>query len=258
MFFHRMSPRWQSWAGALRASMIAAAVLAAAAPVDASNFSIDRTRVELSKGHSSEVITILNRSTEPLRLQVTGFRWSQAAGEPMVLEPTDEIVFFPTVLQLEPGTSRQVRVGYLGTPAARERTYRIILEELPPAPTGTDNLVRVLTRLNVPVFVDAARPTPSPRLGAVAREGATVIVPVHNDGSSHVMIEAVGVSAVDVQGRRLFSQEVSGWYVLAESANVFNVALPAECGAAATFHISVRTAAQTLTTILERGDRPCK
>jgi fimbrial chaperone protein len=258
MFFHAQSPGSQAWTRAFRASMIAAAVLAGASPVDASNFTIDRTRVELSKGHTSEVITILNRSTEPLRLQVTGFHWSQAAGEPMVLEPTDEIVYFPTVLQLEPGASRQVRVGYLGTPTSRERTYRIILEELPPAPTGADNLVRVLTRLNVPVFVEAARPAPSPRLGAVAREGATVIVPVHNGGSSHVMIEAVAISAVDAQGRRLFSEEVSGWYVLAESANVFNVALPAECGAAATFHISVRTAAQTLTTILERGDRPCK
>ena len=258
MFFDAMSSGLQPWARALRAPMIAAAVLASTVPVDASNFSIDRTRVELSRDHTSEVITILNRSTEPLRLQVTGFRWSQAAGEPMVLDPTDEIVFFPTVLQVEPGASRQVRVGYLGTPGARERTYRIILEELPPATTGSDNLVRVLTRLNVPVFVDPARPSPSPRLGAVAREGATVIVPVHNGGSSHVMIEAVTVSGVDGQGRRLFSEEVNGWYVLADSANVFNVALPADCGQAAAFHISVRTAAQTLTTTLERGDRPCK
>jgi fimbrial chaperone protein len=256
MFVDDNSPGWRAWARGFRAPIIAATVLAAA-PVDASNFSIDRTRIELSKGNSSEVITILNRSTEPLRLQVTGFRWSQAAGEPMVLEPTDDIVYFPTVLQLEPGASRQVRVGYVGTPPSRERTYRIILEELP-APAGADNTVRVLTRLNVPVFVEAARQSASPRLGAVAREGATLIVPVHNDGSSHFTIEAVAVSAVDRQGRPLFSKDVSGWYVLAGSANVFNVALPTECEQAATFHISVRTAAQTLTTVLERGDRPCK
>ena len=258
MFCEAKSPRLRSWVRGSRAPMIGVLALAGAARVEASNYTIDKTRIELTKERTSEVITVQNRSNEPLRLQVTGFRWSQAAGDPMVLEPTDEIVFFPTVLLLEPGASRPVRVGYLGTPTARERTYRIILEELPPAPAGPDNVVRVLTRLNVPVFVDAARQSPSPRLGVVAREGATVIVPVHNGGSSHVMIEAVAVAAVDAQGRRLFNQEVSGWYVLAESANVFHVGLPAECGQAATFHIAVRTAAQTLTTMLERGDRPCK
>ena len=258
MFCEATSPGVQSWARALRAPMVAAVVLAGAAQADASNYSIDKTRIELSRGQTSEVITILNRSTEPLRLQVTGFRWTQTAGEPMVLEATDEIVYFPTVLLLEPGASRQVRVGYLGTPGARERAYRIILEELPPASAGADNRVRVLTKLNVPVFVDAGRPSPSPRLGAVAREGATVIVPVHNGGSSHVMIEAVTVTGIDGQRRPLFSEEVSGWYVLADSANVFNVAMPPDCGQATTFHISVRAAAQTLTATLERGDRPCK
>ena len=238
--------------------MLAVLALAAAARVEASNYTIDKTRIELTKERTSEDITVQNRSNEALRLQVTGFRWTQAAGDPMVLDPTDEIVFFPTVLLLEPGQTRRVRVGYLGTLSPRERTYRIILEELPPAAAGTDSVVRVLTRLNVPVFVDAARPTPSPRLGAVSREGATVIVPVHNDGSRHVMIEAVGVTGIDAQGRRLFNQEVNGWYVLAGSANVFNVGLPAECGQASTFHIAVRTTAQTLTTILERGDQPCK
>jgi fimbrial chaperone protein len=257
MSFDSMSVGFRSWARARRALMTAA-VLALAASVEASDFTIDRTRIELSKDHASEVITILNRSTEPLRLQVTGFRWSQPAGEPMLLEPTDEIVYFPTVLQLEPGASRQVRIGYVGTPPPREQAYRIIFEELPPATAGADTVVRVLTRLNVPVFVHAPRQSPSPRLGAVAREGATVIVPVHNAGSSHVVIEAVTVSAVDGQGQRLFSEEVSGWYVLAGSANVFNVALPADCGRAAAFHVAVRSAAQTLTTILERGDRPCK
>ena len=258
MFRKAISPRLRSWVRGSRAPILAALALAGAARVEASNYTIDKTRIELTKEQTSEVITVQNRSTEPLRLQVTGFRWTQAAGDPMVLDPTDEIVFFPTVLLLEPGQSRRVRIGYLGTPSSRERTYRIILEELPPAPTGANSVVRVLTRLNVPVFVDAARPSPSPRVGAVAREGATVIVPVHNDGSSHVMIEAVAVSAVDAQGRRLFSQEVSGWYVLAGSANVFHVGLPEGCGQASTFQIAVRTTAQTLTTILERGDQPCK
>jgi fimbrial chaperone protein len=242
----------------VRAPAIAAFMLAAVGPAEASNYTIDRTRIDLSKGHTSEVITILNRSAEPLRLQVTGFRWTQVAGEPMVLEPTEEIVFFPTVLSLEPGASRQVRVGYLGAPSARERAYRIILEELPPASPGSANVVRVLTKLNVPVFVEGGRPSPAPRIGPVAREGATVIVPVHNGGSSHVMIDAVTVAGVDGQGRRLFSEEVSGWYVLADSANVFNVTLPADCARAAEFHVFIRTAAQTLAAILERGAKPCK
>jgi fimbrial chaperone protein len=242
----------------LRACAIAAVVLAGAAPADASNFSIDRTRIDLSKGRTSEVVTILNQSTEPLRLQVTGFRWTQVAGEPMVLDPTEEIVYFPTVLLLEPGASRQVRVGYAGAASASERAYRIILEELPPPPADGDNVVRVLTRLNVPVFVSADKSVASPRIGAVAREGATLVVPIHNSGSSHAMVQAISVTGIDGQGRSLFSEEIGGWYVLAGGANVFYLALPASCGEAATFEITARTTTQTLKTVLQRGDGPCK
>jgi fimbrial chaperone protein len=240
------------------AAAVTFAALAAAPEADASTFSIDRTRIYLTRQHTSETVTLQNQSDEPLRIEVSAFRWTQVAGESMLLEATDDLIFFPPVATIEPGQSRQIRVAFTGSGAAREAAYRIVIEELPSGEVSGGNTIRVLTRLNVPVFVQPDRATRTPSLGALNREGSTLIVPVLNEGSSHVMVDSITVTGLDVSDSELFAEQTNGWYVLAGSSNVFSLDLPPACDSAASFRVTVRAAEHTLSTVLPRAEGPCR
>jgi fimbrial chaperone protein len=88
-----------------------------------------------------------------LQFQLSVFAWAQSPSGEMQLEPTEDIVFFPTLLTLKPNETRRVRVGSATTQEVREKTYRIFVEELPPAGTVAGSGVRVLTKMGIPIFV---------------------------------------------------------------------------------------------------------
>lgn len=241
----------------IRPTIAVLGLVAATVGLHASDFSIDRTKIYLSKRRPAELVTLQNQSSEPLRIQLTAFRWTQPADQAMVLEPTEEVIFFPSVMRLEPGADGRVRVGFAGNQAPRELAFRLLIEELPSTEAQAANTVQVLTRLNVPVFMQPDRPIPVPVVGPLVREGATLVVPVRNDGTSHVMVEAITVTGTDATGRTVFSEEVPGWYVLADSARTFPVELPAACADATSFQVTVHAGDTTVRRALP-GGQPCR
>src|SRR2546421_6591721 len=123
----------------------------------ASAFKVTPVRVTFS-GPSSTLLTLKNESDQPLRFQITSFVWFQDPKGAMQLTPTEDIVFFPALLSLNPGEERKVRVA--ATVAAKdvEKTYRIFFEELPPLvkPENAGAQVRILTKMGIPIFVSPA------------------------------------------------------------------------------------------------------
>src|SRR5579872_4601426 len=75
--------------------------------VRASVFTVTPVRVTF-QGPSSTLLTLKNESDQPLRFQITSFAWSQSPQGEMQLTPTDDIVYFPALLSLNPGEERKV------------------------------------------------------------------------------------------------------------------------------------------------------
>ncbi|MFX7333387.1 fimbria/pilus periplasmic chaperone, partial [Acinetobacter baumannii] len=72
-----------------------------------------------------------NQSNESADLQVRIFEWTQNAGQDQLI-PTDDIAISPPFLKLKPNDSYNLRVVRIKPePISGEKTYRIIIDELP-------------------------------------------------------------------------------------------------------------------------------
>jgi fimbrial chaperone protein len=145
----------------------------------------------------------------------------------MLLAPSEDVVVFPPLLALEPGEQRNLRVGALVPGGAKEKTYRVfiqeLLQELPEAPPG----VRVVSRIGIPVFLPPARPVTRTAIEGPVGDGGSVRFRIRNDGTVHVRPNAVRLVASDGEGRALVERDLHAWYVLSGGERAYRVELPA-------------------------------
>jgi fimbrial chaperone protein len=211
----------------------------------AANFEVTPVRVALSQATASALLTVHNQSSEPLRFQVTAFTWAQGKDGEMALSPTDELVVFPTMFSIKAGESRKMRLGITAPPGGVEKTYRVFVEELPPPSSQSTNQIRVLTRMGIPVFQSPAAAAPLPRIDAVAVQGRTVSLALHNAGNAYFFAKHVRVSAVAPDGRVVFTRDLPGWYVLAGGLRDYTTELPDEACAATRLDVDLETESTT-------------
>lgn len=194
----------------------------------AAAFQIAPLAVTLSEKVPSGILKITNRGTESLRLHVSASAWQETTEGEMALQPTNDIVFFPAMITVGPGESRQLRVGSNTKPAAVEKTYRILVEELPPlvsSPEDATAAVRVLTKMSVPVFLQGPAPKAVPAVTAPQIKGNRLSFSVKNTGSAHFRSEKVVLRAKN-GAQVVHTQELQAWYVLAGGTRNYVVNLP--------------------------------
>jgi fimbrial chaperone protein len=209
-------------------TLLAAVAMTASGPavrsVDAATFTVDPTQISLTGRTGSVLLTLRNESQEPLRFQLSVFAWNQSPSGEMKLDPTEDIVFFPAILTLQPAETRRVRVGSVTSPESLEKTYRIFVEELPPPDPGSTG-VRVLTKMGIPIFIRPAKPQATAVLQEVGQIDGRIHFTLANTGTVHFVPQSVTVEGFDGT-TQTFSQEMSSWYVLAGGRREFELAVP--------------------------------
>jgi fimbrial chaperone protein len=219
--------------------------------IQASAFKVTPVRVTFS-GPSSTLLTLKNESDQPLRFQITSFAWTQDPKGAVQLTPTEDIVFFPALLSLNPSEERKVRVA--ATVAARdvEKTYRIFFEELPPLERPnqqTGAQVRILTKMGIPIFVAPQKGYAEARIDTVRMEKGAVAFDVRNSGNVHFGLEGVKLRGTSSNGQTVFERQLDGWYVLAGSPRTYSVNVPAaDCSKLKRIVIDAQTDVRSLGT----------
>jgi len=120
----------------------------------ASSLEITPILVEFQGANQAQTITITNRSTQPTKVQIRVFAWSQPAGEDRY-EPATDIAFSPPFADIAAGERQVVRlVSRQAAPRGREQAYRIFVDELPSG-RGAPG-IEIPLRIIVPVFIGVA------------------------------------------------------------------------------------------------------
>jgi fimbrial chaperone protein len=183
-------------------------------PVFGAGLQVTPISLEIAAPEQAQSIILSNNGKAPMRAQVRVQQWSQSEGEDK-LESTREVVASPPLVEIAPGERQMVRIVRLQpAPVALERTYRLIIDELPPteAAAPAQAGLQFLMRYSVPVFVSpagapvapvdaAAAPSDLSRLLANLKpDGQGMLLSVVNQGPRRLKLSQLVL--VDTNGQR--------------------------------------------------------
>jgi len=192
----------------------------------ASSFQVNPIRIMLTPRGSSSLLAVRNDSKERLRFQIEYFSWDQSNQGDMILNPTNDLIVYPTLLSVDAGAERNVRVGTKNPLVAKEKSYRIFIEELPSAQKSKVAGVRILTRLGVPIFVQPQKPKVERQIDKIAIHKSELFFSLINHGNVHFFPKAIRVKGSDSTGAATLEQDLQAWYILADGSRDYRFELP--------------------------------
>ena len=252
------------YAHTLAGMMFLACLAWAPQSLHAATFSINPTRVELSAKHRSDIITVFNSGDATLRLQVRSMHWQMQGDGKWKLDPSDDLIVTPELAEVAPGKTVELRVGSLQAVDATEASYRLLLNELPGLandPSAKSGQIRVLTEVNLPVFLEPEHAERKPVIRSSNIDRGQLAIAVGNDGNQRIDPQSVSVSVLDHAGKTLLQKDLVANYVLAGSTGNLDLKLARDvCSKAASVSLTWSgTLAQTLThSINTNGSEACE
>jgi len=197
----------------------------------ASTFTVTPTEVNLSTSTTSALVTLRNGSKVSLRFEITLVSWSEDEHGKMTLNSSSDVTFFPKLIELPAGASRNIRIGINASMARDvEQSFRLFVEELPDQSAPVANSVALRTKIGIPVFVRPAKPVRTAVIDGVSVENGKVLARVRNTGNLHVSVDSISVKGTGGSAAPTFTKEGPGWYVLPGATRIFEVPMTAtEC-----------------------------
>jgi fimbrial chaperone protein len=227
-----------------------------------SAFKVTPVKILLAHRTPTALLTLKNESDRRLRFQASVFVGGETPEGTMDLSPTRDIVFFPPVLSVEPGATRNVRVGSAAAFGSVEKAYRIFFEELPelePAGNSTRSQLQIRTRMGIPIFLQPEEAEVGSKVDSITARAGVLRFSVRNTGNVHVFLRGVRVKGLDPTGNSLFERESDGWYVLAEGSRDYEIEIPKQrCEQVARFVIEAHVEGVTVLENLESSSASCR
>lgn len=195
-----------------------AAVMACSLPLPAyaGSVIVNPTSVTITKAFAGSAVTLQNQGATEIRMEVSAKAWSQTSGEKMVTAPTQDLLVVPSLLQIAPGASRQIRIGMTKPAGATEQTYRLYLRELRNESVTAGTMgVSILTDIDIPVFVSNGTGAKEHLVLDGARgDLGRLYVSIKNEGMGHAKVRSIQMTAYDANKGVLDTQTLDGWYIL--------------------------------------------
>ena len=178
-------------------------VLASFLPLGAANAAaslvIRPTRIEITEKDQVVAVSIENQGASEAVIQLQLMSWSQVDGDDVYGSTEDlGILACPPMFTVPAGQTQVIRVGLENGQRdwSTEGTFRLFIQEIPPAPVEGQTAVQVALRIGVPVFLPP--PTtikPSLDWNIESRGDAGLWATVKNSGNVHALINAMQLAS---------------------------------------------------------------
>lgn len=232
--------------GKLRYSFIFLFLIVLLFPSDSisATFVIDPIKLFFGAGKQTDVVSITNNSDEALSMQVTALSWDQDGEGKRVLTPSNDLVVFPKLFNVEAGENRLVRVGVQIPPGLKEKPYRLYFEELPmPRKDKGGASLRTLLKVGISVYLTPVELNRSGNIEDIRISDGKVFFKVKNSGNAHVILKNVTIEGKDGSGATVLTREVGGSALLAGRTKPFSEELSnLDCNKISQLSIDVITA----------------
>jgi len=226
----------------------------------AGNYSVNPINVVLSPRVSTTLLKLRNQDNSPGSFQFKVFKWEQNAQGEDKLTPTEDIILFPSLLTVESQGERQIRLGSKVPINTVEKTYRLIVEELPTKTSKTtQNAVQILTNLSIPIFLQPSQTNQSGKMGQLAIKKGHLSFEINNTGNVNLRPQKITVQGLSATGEKIIETSVNTWYILAGNTKSYSVELPPKekCNGVKKLVVEVKTAKTTFKETLDTPQGAC-
>lgn len=218
------------------------AVIASPSDSFSVNFSINPVRIFFDSSKKTDIVTIRNESAIKVALQINVVAWTQDEIEDNVYSPTEDILFFPKLLELAPGEERIVRIGIKVPHAETEKTYRLFFEEMPDNSQVDTTAVKIIMKVGVPIFISPLKANASGLIHTFGMANSALSVGIRNEGNIHFIIKSMRVVGKDASGKELYTAEKAGGYLHHGKSKSFTFDTPQDmCRGMKTLSLHIET-----------------
>ena len=204
-------------------AMVLAPALASAA------WQVIPIRLEFDQRNRSGVVTIKNNGEEPISFTVEALRWTQDFAGKDHYDETSDILFFPKQLTIGANQERIIRAGIKVPAVKEEKTYRLFIKQETDQKTQiSGSQVAIAIRFGVPIFAKPVEEHLEGEIVSTTIEDGNVEITLKNTGNEHFRVKTINLSGLDTSGNEIFSQAISGNYLLAGSQRNFSTSLNAQ------------------------------
>ena len=198
-----------------------AMVLSTSLTAGSQSLSVLPVNIQMGPGEQATTLTVTNQGDAKTAVQIRAYAWNQD-GDTDDLKPSNDVVISPPIASIAPGDSQVVRLILRQPPQGKEGTYRILLDQIPPA--AEPGVVHVVLRLSIPIFAQpATRANAHVEFHAEVKDGKAFLV-ANNDGLRHEAIRNIELSTSD--GRKLKLEAGASPYVLAGTTRHWKIETP--------------------------------
>jgi fimbrial chaperone protein len=203
------------------AKLLVPMLLAGTAPASAASLQVAPVRIQVPLGAAATKLMLRNAGSEPINAQARIFRWTLADGKEKLIE-TRDVVASPPIVKLTPGLETIVRIVRTAKqPVDGEEAYRLIVDEIPPAPDKMGMSISFVLRQSIPVFFDSKPGSLASLAWTVENRAGKVIVTAVNSGDKHARISALKLNSSNGSSFS-FGDGLTG-YVLGHSTAQFSL-----------------------------------
>ncbi len=161
-------------------------------------FTVSPVRIQVSASRPNAILQVTNREDQQVTIQAHVVAWSFDAQKDVYTD-SDDVMLNPPIAVVGAHQSQFIRLG-LRHPneGAQERSYRLILEEVPPPPKAEFRGIQTVLRLSIPIFaVPKAAISAQLTWQAVRTNDSRLRLIAANRGSAHVQIKSLDVTNSD-------------------------------------------------------------
>lgn len=162
----------------------------------AASLAVAPVRIALNENDPVATMRIENVGAEATRVQLRVFSWHQSNGEEF-LEPTRDILVNPSLFEVKPDKVQLARFGLRTQSGAIEKSYRLVLDEIPEFAPNVPGHIRTLLRITIPIFVTARGEMAKIIWNLWPEDSKSVMISARNTGNAHLQINQLELERPD-------------------------------------------------------------
>lgn len=196
--------------GSVRAAAIFFVVVLSAGPGRGQALTVLPVSIEMAPGQMAASLTVIDEGDKETSFQIRPFAWTQPGGTDQ-LSATEDLLVSPPLGTIAAGARQVVRLVLRRAPSAGEATYRILLDQIPPA--AAPGTVRIALRLSIPVFAQPASRAAAQLQWRIETSGGQAYLVAVNSGTRHETVRNIALRSA--AGGALQIEANASPYVLA-------------------------------------------